>query len=419
MSIVPSDTEGWSDRGSLTVLGDYRLLHGGKTDGPLLLLPTTDPGYACPSSVKQQLTAGKEPLLLLTGPDRAHPIPLRPGTPLFDGMRLSAALTSAISDFSRNGIDATSWTPLFHFRPLGQHGEQRVFSYGQIRHLGGTCLFVRLSEDHHVLPADGLREAVPRLVRDAAVVHDRHANYLNNHQGYYERLFAGRELEYKLTMETPADLWGYINECHHRVLSGAMPGFFPEYDDELQRFDFVNVLYEVDQPEAEAGYLSFGRNSAGHWIVKRKWFTEDAYDRREVVWKNVALQGDLSGDLTEVDFRPEIRRLHGVEARPLGSFRRIRYDLNLESGRTGHLYGILADECRVVGEPDRVLRQVEIEYLRTRSLVRPDPGTVQEEMEQTREFAESVLRDRGIPYKPTFFSKLSFMRGDVHPGAGV
>lgn len=343
---------------------------------------------------------------------------MEPGGAVFDGMRLSASLESAISTCSHGRIDASSWVPLFHFRPQEQDGGQRVVPYGQIRHLGDTCLFLRLTEEPQSLAAD-LHESIRELVRDAAAVQDRAANYLNNHQGYYERLFAGRELEYKLTLETSADLWGYISECHDRVLSGEMAGFFPEYDDELQRFDFVNVLYEVDQPEEEAGYISFGHNAAGHWIVKRKWFTEDAYDRREVVWKNVALEGDLSGDLTRIDFRPEIHRLHGVSARPLGSFRRIRYDLNLESGRTGHLYGILADECQVVGEPDRVLRQVEIEYLRTRSLVGSDPRTVQEEMEQVREFAESVLRDRGIPYKPTFFSKLSFMRGDVHPESTV
>ncbi|MEU6019785.1 hypothetical protein ABZ826_39375 [Streptomyces sp. NPDC047515] len=73
---------------------------------------------------------------------------------------------------------------------------------------------------------------------------------------------------------------------------GKLKGCRPEYREEFQIHHTENHLFDVTGPEKEIGYASFIPTvSAGH-VLKRKWFTEDAFARREELFSNIALTPD-------------------------------------------------------------------------------------------------------------------------------
>ena len=53
-------------------------------------------------------------------------------------------------------------------------------------------------------------------------------------------------------------------------------------------------------------------------------------------------------------------------------FQRVRYDVQCESMRTGHVYGIFFDRCSLLAAPEVVLSQCELEYRRSRSILDHD-----------------------------------------------
>ena len=61
-----------------------------------------------------------------------------------------------------------------------------------------------------------------------------------------------------------------------------------------------------------------------------------------------------------------------LEAQRLPTFRRIRYDVNVESLATGHYYGVFFDRCHLTAQPTVVMCQCEIEYCRSRTTQRAD-----------------------------------------------
>lgn len=340
---------------------------------------------------RRELWSGRAPLAeLLEG--RVLADPLRRG--------LAAALPPA--EAARLG----SWAPAFYASWDGDGG--RVHLHGRVRLGERDALFVRTSPEQRRWEGAALAgpagAAAPWLT-EAARLHAHDPLFLNNHQCYYRKCHAGVELEHKLTLLDPAaDIWELTALAHRGLLAGRLPGYLPEYGDDHQAWDFLNHLFEVRAPEPERGYVSYLPTTDGLHTIKRKWYAEDALARRERHYRGVEVALPLERDVAE---------RFGVEARRLPSFRRVRYDVNLESARTGHVYGIMFDHCSLLERPDVTLLQCEVEYLRTRSVLAPDADAIEPELAELAAWSEALLDAQGVPYRRDFYSKLSFLRDAV------
>lgn len=189
------------------------------------------------------------------------------------------------------------------------------------------------------------------------------------------------------------------------VREGELPGFIPEYGDEFQAWDYLNHLFAIPEPAEERGYVSFIPLSVGGYTIKRKWFDEDATRRGEKYQPAPAGIADLA---------EHVRVTMGLPAaEQLPTFRRIRYDLNLESLRTGHVFGIFFDHSVILDGPMAELIQGELEYIRTRSALRQAEAVVLEELEEVATWLEQFLAAEGLSSERGVYSKLSFLRDAV------
>lgn len=185
------------------------------------------------------------------------------------------------------------------------------------------------------------------------------------------------------------------------IRDGGLPGYLPEYGDEFQSWDYTNILFEVPEPAEQQGYISSIPLSTGGYTIKRKWFTEDATRRGERHYKEPGEIADLGQYLVD-------RFQVGVV--PYPPFRRVRYDVNFESLRTGHVYGIFFDHSRLIDDPDTAMAQCELEYLRTRSVIATDEDQVWQEMREIAQWLETTMAEAGIRTRRGVYSKLSFLR---------
>ncbi|MEN3584896.1 hypothetical protein AAH978_12185 [Streptomyces sp. ZYX-F-203] len=319
------------------------------------------------------------------------------GDELFPGMLPGRELREAVAEVT--GRDTGPLVPLFYITADGD----RAHVHGQIRFLAEDACFVRITPE--AVDTAGVEELawLPEAVR----LHGERFLFLNNHQRYYRKCFGGKELEYKYTLTPPVDSWTLTVELYQSLLNGELPGYIMEYRDEYQAWDYLNHLFEVTGPtEAERGYASFIPTTDGKHLLKRKWYTEDAFDREESHTYGLDLTDDGG---FERYLRDELK----VEAVRLPSFRRVRYDVNFESVRTGHVYGIFFDHCSLVEARDVVLNQCELEYLRSRVAVEPDEAEVLAEMEEIAGRLEAFLRERGLSDQRGFYSKRTFLKDAV------
>lgn len=86
-------------------------------------------------------------------------------------------------------------------------------------------------------------------------------------------------------------------------------------------------------------------------MLKRKWFAKDTFARREKLVSGV--------DVTRDGFEEYLRTELGLQVRAMPPFQRVRYDVQCESMRTGHVYGIFFDRCSLLAAPEVVLSQCE------------------------------------------------------------
>lgn len=306
---------------------------------------------------------------------------------LFDGM---------LAGDSLGGV--ATLTPLW----LLARAQDGAHVFVALRHTVADALFVRLNAE----PVDAASDA--ELSRVAAGLQREHSLFLNNHQCYYRRLFPGEEIEHKYTLPTDVDIWAATLRLYRAVREGEWSGFIPEYSDEFQAWDYLNHLFAVPEPPEERGYVSFIPLSTGGYTIKRKWFAEDATRRGE------KYQPAPAG-LTDFDtYLRGTLGLTSVERMP--AFRRIRYDLNFESLRTGHVYGIFFDRSVTVEGPTAELVQCELEYIRTRSILPPDESEVLRELDEVAYRLEAFLAAEGLPAERGVYSKLSFLRDVVRGG---
>ena len=110
----------------------------------------------------------------------------------------------------------------------------------------------------------------------------------------------------------------------------------------------------------------------GTWISRRKWGSDQA-ERREVLTDGL----DLG---TDPDLRQIIADQHGVDVAWSATYRRVRLNVLMEDARTGHVFSVMFDRCTVQDRPDiPALHQVEVEYVRSRTLTPagPDDGLME------------------------------------------
>jgi hypothetical protein len=274
-----------------------------------------------------------------------------------------------------------------------------VLSCVRLRKVG--VLFVRTARFPHEegAPIGALAESALRMPSDFA------GDLLSEGRGL-TTFESGTEIEQKITLGGDASVWRLTKELWARADRGGLGDFIPEPGYELTRWHFAQHTYEVLEPAGERGYLAFLRGRDGRWNLKRKRFEEEALRREETFQRGVAVTESTFGAFLATEY-PELT------VRRLPDFRRTRFDVNVESTRTGHAYGIEIDEVTVEGEGDggpRVLRQLEIEYLHSRRHEGLDPASIDSDIAELTSRVEDHLKESGTPGERTFYSKLAFLQ---------
>lgn len=232
-----------------------------------------------------------------------------------------------------------------------------------------------------------------------------HAAFLTCHEAGYRNHSPGVELEHKITLRptTPlATVWDLAAHVHEHVAAGELDGFALLYRDSFQTWDFLNHLFRVTAPDAERGYVSFIPTTTGPdvYLVKRKHFTRDAPARREQLTADIVIPGSLER---------YVRDTLGVTAHRLPTFRRVRYDVNVESLRSGNVFTILFDRCHLVDRPDVALVQCEIEYAHSRTLRPPGAEDVQADLDYLAARLTRLTEGHRLPTAPEHYSKLTLL----------
>ena len=154
------------------------------------------------------------------------------------------------------------------------------------------------------------------------------------------------------------------------------------------------------------GHIAFIPAVDGTWIRREKWDGPGTpLIRRENLTSGLPLgpTPDLEAAATDIV---------GHTPAWQGGYRRIRYNVMLESPATGHIFSIMADHCVDLGGRRPDLRQVEVEYVRSRTLRRP-PTTadgLMEQLHQLIDWTRTHLERSGVPTVEDHQSKLSWLR---------
>ncbi|MFJ8752181.1 hypothetical protein ACIREO_23035 [Streptomyces sp. NPDC102441] len=313
----------------------------------------------------------------------------------------SALFPDAIAGLALRDLAGEAAPGLVPLCYLSGHPQGGYHAYAQIRFYADDACFLRTTrEPVGEGPVEALGWLQPMLAAHAAS-----ALRLNNHLRYFRTHFAGTELEYKYNLEPAPDIWAVSMELLKALRHGELADCRPEYREEFQIHCFDNHMFDVMGPDLERGYASFIPTVDGTHVLKRKWFTEDAFARREQLFTGL--------DLSPARFGEYLREELGLDVRALPPFRRVRYDIQCESMRTGDVFGIFFDRCSLLAAPDVVLSQCEMEYRRSRSLLDHDEEDVLREMKRVDAWLLNYLSRHGLATARTFYSKRTFLRDAV------
>lgn len=70
----------------------------------------------------------------------------------------------------------------------------------------------------------------------------------------------------------------------------------PEYQGEFQTHYFDNHMFDALGPDHERGYASFIPTVDGRHVLKRQWFAEDTFARREQLFTDIEVSPDRFGE---------------------------------------------------------------------------------------------------------------------------
>lgn len=301
--------------------------------------------------------------------------------------------------------NSQSIVPLFYINyNINNSSNELLFHfdlYSQLRYSENDIIFIKTNNQKESYSGfkDNLESNIDSIfIKKAIEYHNKNAVFLGNHQCYYRKEESDFEIEYKFNLLNNADPWKLCIDLYNEIKTGNLNNYILEYKDEFQKWDYLNYLFEITGPEADIGYISFIPQTNNKYLIKRKIYKYDQLKRKEIHFKNIDIKGSLDEYLKNnfnVDF---------IEYPP---FRRVRYDINIESLITGNVHGIFFDYISIDGRAN-VLMQCEIEYLRTRSLF--SNQEYKNEMDEIKNFVINFLKNKKVDYIETFYSKLNFLK---------
>ncbi|MBL7551944.1 hypothetical protein I6A60_29395 [Frankia sp. AgB1.9] len=355
--------------------------------------PPSEPGYAQAVLVTGPASLRHEPAAIapaLTTLAVAVPTGRQPrNTILLDLSRLADSLP-----------DGCDQAPLFVLSPA-EGGWQ---PYTQISFTGTDALFIAL--DGPMVQGDpGNPHTTREWVADLSARHRVHAAQLNNHQRWFINMRPGMEIEQKFTLAGRPDIWLLAARTRDLVAAGAIDGWIPEHGSNggFEQWDFPSHIYEINRPEPERGYIAFIPAVDGSWGIRRKWFTADAVIRRE----------ELTGGLDlgpDPDLRSVISDRYGLVPSWNGRYRRVRYNVLLESLHSGHIFSIMFDRCIDADGRAPDLHQAEVEYIRSRMISRQHGDQLMDEFGQLCAWTCHLLAEQGVNGAQDNLSKLTWLR---------
>jgi hypothetical protein len=290
--------------------------------------------------------------------------------------------------------------PLFVLSPVGGGWQP----YTMVSFTGTDALFIAL-DGPPVRGDPGDSPVVNEWVTDLSARHRVHAAQLNNHQRWFVNVRPGLEIEQKFTLIGRPDIWLLAARTRDLAGTGSIEGWIPEHGNNggFEQWDFLNHIYEITTPEPESGYIAFIPAVDGSWIIRRKWFTADAVIRRE----------ELTGGLDlgpDPDLRTVIRDRYGLAPSWGGCYRRVRYNVLLESLRSGHVFSVMFDRCTDAAGQVPDLHQAEVEYIRSR-MISGRPGDVlMDEFGELCSWTRQILDGYGVNATRDNLSKLTWLR---------
>lgn len=306
-----------------------------------------------------------------------------------ENISINQIISGDYSCYPIEGLEKKQIIPLFFL----EKKYDTYYVYSQLRFCEEDIIYIKTKE----IPISEIID-IQDLINKAIKIHAENFVFLGNHQCYYRKMDSKKENEYKFNILDKSDPWIMINDLIHDVNNHKLADYIFEYKDGFQKWDYMNYMFQINDNDKERGYISFIPQTNGTYLIKRKIYLKDQLSRTEIHYKNVTI------DIPLHQYIEEHFNLHDyIEFPP---FRRVRYDINIENCKTGNVHGIFFDYITVENH-NEVLKQCEIEYLRTRSLF--DNEAYLDELKILQKYMVSFFKNRDISFDETFFSKLSFM----------
>ncbi|MGI5292631.1 hypothetical protein ACQEVF_58820 [Nonomuraea polychroma] len=227
----------------------------------------------------------------------------------------------------------------------------------------------------------------------------------NNHQRWFINARPGLELEHKFTLPEQIDIWQLAVHILKRLRGGTIPGWVCEFgnNDGFEEWDFPTHVFAFDQPP---GHIAFIPAVDGTWIRREKWDGPGA----PLIRREELTSGLLLG--AHPDLEAAAKDSAGRSPDWSGGYRRIRYNVMAESPETGHIFSIMVDHCIDLDGRQPDLRQVEVEYVRSRTLRRLpfNADGVMEQLQELIAWTRSYLQVSGVKAVEDDQSKVSWLR---------
>ena len=110
------------------------------------------------------------------------------------------------------------------------------------------------------------------------------------------------------------------------------------------------------------------------------------------------------------DLRAVIRDRYGLAPSWGGCYRRVRYNVLLESLRSGHVFSVMFDRCTDSAGRVSDLHQAEVEYIRSRVVSGRSGDDLMGEFGQLCAWTRQVLDRCGVDAEQNNLSKLTWLR---------
>ncbi len=300
-----------------------------------------------------------------------------------------------------------SLQPVFLLRPAARAS---WLPYTLMSYTGDDLLYIRLpGPPVHGTP--GSADCRAQWAADLSARHRAHRGQLNNHSSWFRNLLPGLEAEYKFTLSPGTDIWDLATTTHQHVRAETIGGWICGHGNNggFTQGDYTSHLFAITRPASERGYIAFmpAINGPGY-VIRRKRYPRDQMLRREELTQDPRLTADPA-DLPQV-----IRDRYGLTPAWGATYRRVRYNVMLESLRTGHVFSIMYDRC--TAEHAAVLAQAEVEYVRSRTLRTGSRRQILGQLSELRTWTRDLLASNGITHAEDQLSKLTWLRRQARPG---